>query len=86
MSMTRSEIIEGLRDILLAADDRNVEALASCTEQSRLMADLGFSSVSMLYMVIAIEERFHIRFDDNVGAADFATLGDVVDYIEKKLP
>ncbi|MBQ2062183.1 MAG: hypothetical protein II458_05855 [Oscillospiraceae bacterium] len=85
MSMTRAEIIDGLQDILLAADDRNTGALANCTEQSRLMADLGFSSVSMLYMVIAIEEKFDIRFDDNVGAADFATLGDVVDYIEKKL-
>ena len=82
--MTRSEIIEGLRDILLAADDRNTAALANCSEQSRLMADLGFSSVSMLYMVIAIEEVFSIRFD-NVGMSDFETLGDVVDYIEKKL-
>ena len=78
--MTRPEIIEKLKDILLATDDRNRAAVASCTEQSRLVEDLGFSSVSMLYMVIAIEEEFQIRFE-NVGAADFATLGDVVDYI-----
>ena len=35
-------------------------------------------------MVIAIEEVFSIRFD-NVGMSDFETLGDVVDYIEKKI-
>ena len=78
--MTRPEIIEKLKDILLATDDRNRAAVAACTEQSRLVADLGFTSVSMLYMVIAIEEEFQIRFE-NVGAADFATLGDVVNYI-----
>ena len=42
------------------------------------------ASVSMLYMVIAIEEEFGIRFDD-VGASDFVLLSDVVDYIEEKL-
>jgi acyl carrier protein len=35
-------------------------------------------------MVIAIEEEFGIRFE-NVGTADFETLGQVVDYIEAKL-
>lgn len=82
--MSRAEIIEKLRDILRATDDRNRVDLDACTEDSRLFADLGFSSVSMLYMVIAIEEEFGIRFD-NVGAADFDTLGQVVDYIEAKL-
>ena len=82
--MSRTEIIEKLKEILLAADDRNRDKVAACTEESRLVADLGFSSVSMLYMVIAIEEEMNIRFD-NVGASDFQPLGDVVSYIEAKL-
>ena len=84
MAKTRTEIIERLRDILLAADARNRDRVLQCTEDSKLVADLGFSSVSMLYMVIAIEEEFDIRFD-NVGTSDFVTLGDVVNYIEAKL-
>ena len=82
--MSRTEIIGKLKEILLAADDRNRDKVLACTEDSRLVADLGFSSVSMLYMVIAIEEEMNIRFD-NVGASDFKTLGDVVTYIEAKL-
>ena len=82
--MSRTEIIGKLKEILLAADDRNRDKVLACTEDSRLVADLGFSSVSMLYMVIAIEEEMNIRFD-NVGASDFETLGDVVTYIEAKL-
>ncbi len=84
MELTRTEITERLREILLAADDRNRDVVAACTEDSRLVADLGFTSVSMLYMVIAIEEEFNIRFE-NVGVADFNTLGEVIDYIEAQL-
>ena len=83
--MTRQEIFEKLKEILLLTDDRNRDVINGCTESANLMTDLGFSSVTMLYMVIAIEEEFGIRFDDNVGAADFETLGDVISYIGKKL-
>lgn len=82
--MTRNEIMEKLREILLTADDKKRDAVAMCTEDSNLMTDLGFTSVGMLYMVIAIEEEFGIVFD-NIGASDFVTIGDVVDYIEAKL-
>ena len=39
--------------------------------------------MGVLYIVIAIEEFFGIEFE-NVGFGDFATIGDVVDYIEQK--
>ena len=81
MQLSRNDIIEQLKDILLTADERNEAIIQSATESSKLMADFGFSSVSMLYMVIAIEEVFQIQFD-NVSVSDFDTLGDVVDYIE----
>ena len=84
MQLTRNDIIEQLKDILLSADERNSAIIETATEDSRLMADFGFSSVSMLYMVIAIEEVFNIRFED-VGVSDFDTLGDVITYIEGKL-
>ena len=82
--LTRNEIVEKLKEIMLAADGRNRDAVYSCTEESNLATDLGFTSIGMLYMVIAIEEDFGIRFE-NVGVSDFETLGDVVDYIEGKL-
>lgn len=76
--------MEQLKDILLSADQRNSERIQSCDESANLMTEFGLTSVSMLYMVIAIEETFDIRFD-NVGVTDFVTLGDVVTYIEGKL-
>ncbi len=79
--MKREEIIEKLKEILIQADERMSNSIRNCTEGSDLRTDLGLSSVGMLYTVIVIEETFRIRFE-NVGMNDFATLGDVVDYLE----
>lgn len=84
MQLNRNEIMERLKDILLMADDRNQKLIENCTEDFKLVTDLGLSSVAMLYVVIAIEETFGIRFD-NVGIADFETVKNVVDFIEEKL-
>lgn len=83
MAITRNEIKEKLIDVMKMALPSGEIDLDSLTEQSNLVSDIGFSSVGVLYIVIAIEEFFDIRFDD-VGFADFKTVGDVIDYIEKK--
>ena len=84
MQMSRGEIFEKLRDILISADDRGSADASKYTESSKLVTELGLTSVNILYMVIAIEETFGIYFD-NVGMSDFQTIGDVVSYIEGKL-
>ncbi len=84
MQLNRIEIFERLKDILLLSDDQNQAAIAACSEDSGLITDLGLSSVGMLYVVIAAEETFDIRFE-NVGMADFETVKDVIDYIEARL-
>lgn len=47
------------------------------TMDTDLRADMGLSSIGMLYFVIVIESAFDITFD-NVGMEDFRTVGDVV--------
>lgn len=84
MLMTRTEIIEKLKDIIISADSRAAERAEGVTEDTNIMQDLGFTSIGMLYIAIAIEEVFGIRFD-NVGISDFVTVRNIVDYIEGKL-
>ena len=82
MAMLRSEIKKKLIDVMqMAMPSVDVDNI---NDDANLVTDIGLSSVGVLYIVIAIEEFFGIRFDD-VGFADFATLGDVIDYIEKKV-
>lgn len=82
--MNRKEILEKLKEILYTADERGAQLIDSVDEHTRLQEDLGLSSVNLLYMIIATEEEFGIRFDD-MGVNTFPTVGDVVDYIEGKL-
>lgn len=81
MELTRNEIIQKLNEII---DMVLGEMAITADESSNLTTDLGLNSVGLLYVVIAIEEFFLIRFDD-VSFGDFQTVGDVVDYIEKKM-
>ena len=82
--MTRNEIVDKLKNVILMATGEDESALETWTEQSNLTTDLGLNSVGVLYVVIAIEEFFSIQFDD-VGFSDFKTVGDVIDYIENKI-
>ena len=82
--MTRQEIMDKLREILTMLGSCDEEKIQSCTEDTNLQTDLGLASVGMLYVVIAIEETFDIRFED-AAFGDFSTVKDVLDYIEAKL-
>lgn len=84
MEMSRSEIIEKLKEVIKMATGSDDSALVEINENSSLVTDLGLNSVGVLYVVIAIEEFFSIQFDD-VGFGDFPTVGSVIDYIEKKV-
>lgn len=80
--MNRQEIIEKLKDAYKTVTGKDPDEGFSL--ESDLRADMGLTSVGMLYFVIVIETLFSIRFE-NVGTGDFTTLGDVVSYIEKVL-
>ena len=82
--MSRTEIIEKLTDVMKLAMPASQLDVSKLTEDSNLVTDVGLTSVGILYVVIAIEEFFQIRFDD-VGFADFKTIADVINYIEKKV-
>lgn len=84
MLNAREEILEKLKDIIISADPGASERTKNVSEDTNIMQDLGFSSIGMLYIAIAIEEVFGIRFD-NVGVSDFVTVRNIVDYIEEKL-
>lgn len=81
--MKRQEIIDKLKYTytMICAPENDIDTL---TEEADLRTDLGLSSIGMLYLVIAVEETFNIRFDD-VQMGSFVTVKDVVDFIERKV-
>ncbi len=79
--MTRQEIFDTLKDIIGSALERT-DNMKDVSERSDLRTDVGLNSVGLLYIVISIEERLHVSFDD-VSFNDFQTVSDVIDYIER---
>lgn len=52
------------------------------TESSTIMQELGLNSVSLLYLVLAIEEEFGVTFS-NENISSFVTVGDICRFLEK---
>ena len=82
--LTREEVFNGLKEILLMIDPSKKSIVDNLNEESRLIEDIGLASVSMLYLVIAIEEKFNIEFGD-LGVNDFKTVKQTIDYVLKAL-
>ena len=55
---------------------------ATITRESRLVEDLGFDSLALMMMAMAIEDTFGYRFEEFVK---FDTVGDVCDFLADKI-
>lgn len=84
MQLTREQILDKLKEVLLFVDKSKADLIAEADENTRLNEDLGLTSVGMLFTVISIEESFSIVFGD-IGMDELKTVGDVIDYVSEKL-
>ena len=78
--MNRKDILKELKVIL--QNTLNKKEIGDIKETANLFTDLGLDSVSILRMVISIEELLKVDFDDN-SFRNIKTVKDVVDYIEE---
>ena len=56
--------------------------MASVTEDTRLIEDLGFDSLAMMMISMEIEDAFDFKFTELVK---FETVGDVCGYLESRI-
>lgn len=77
--MNRKDILKELKVIL--QNTLNKKDIDDVKESADLFTDLGLDSISILRMVISIEELLKVDFDDT-SLRNFKTVKDVVDYIE----
>ena len=55
--LSRKEIQDKLKEVLLNADPQKKDILPSITDSSSLNVDLGLTSVGMLFLLIFISEN-----------------------------
>ena len=80
--MTKLEILDQLKKIFTLVVNRNMD-VSTIKMESKIINDLGISSVGLIYLMVAIEENFDIDMSDATFNS-FETVGDVVTYIKNK--
>ena len=75
--------LERLTKVFDAVFEGEIDTTAM-TPASTLREDVGMNSIGMLYMAMALEEEFGIKFT-NEDFVDLTTVADVVACIEGKL-
>lgn len=78
MKSAKDELIELFNQVFEGEID-----VSDVTEESRLIEDIGMNSIGLLYMAMAVEEKFGISFK-NTDFASLLTVGDVLKKIEAK--
>lgn len=76
-------IFERLIKVFHAVFENDVD-VSNITETSALREDVGINSIGMLYMAMAVEEEFNVKFQ-NEDFAQIKTVGDVIACIQGKL-
>ena len=76
--MTRENIFQELK-VIVKMIKPNLDA-ETLTPQTRLIEDLGLDSLTILLLSFAIEKKFEFKFE---GTPKFASIDEVIDYIEK---
>ena len=77
--MTKLEILDELKKIFTLVVNRNMD-VSTIKMESKIINDLGVSSVGLIYLMVAIEETFDIDMSD-ASFDSFETVQDVVNYI-----
>jgi len=77
----RKEIMEKVRKIIsekLGVEEEKV------VEEAKLIDDLGADSLDLVDLIMDLENEFDVKVDDS-DIEKISTVGEVVDYIAKKL-
>ncbi|MDX6765160.1 MAG: phosphopantetheine-binding protein [Candidatus Methylacidiphilales bacterium] len=74
--------IHGIIEKYITVEER--KNLSECPDSARLIEDLGIDSLTMLEIVMSVEEAFNFRIDDN-DARNIRTIGDVRRYVDDRV-
>lgn len=80
--MTADEIFDKVQDI--AAEQFSVDR-EEITMDTLLDDDLNADSVDLVDLAVTLEQEFNLEETDESVLGEIKTIGDVVDYIAKKL-
>ena len=78
--MDRNAIFAKVKEFIL--NQLPVDA-AKVTEDARMIDDLGADSANLMMLIMDLETEFDMQVEDE-ALGSIKTVGDIVDYIQKK--
>ena len=78
--MDRNAIFDKVKEYILM--QLTVDA-GRVTEDARMVEDLGADSANLMMLIMDLETEFDMQVEDE-ALGTIKTVGDIVDYIEKK--
>ncbi|MGI6316050.1 MAG: acyl carrier protein [Christensenellales bacterium] len=78
------DILTRLRSLFIEMTEGEINTDAISLD-TRLIEDLGFTSLNILWMAFAIEREFGVSLT-SFNAGSFQTVGEVCEYIQKNQP
>lgn len=81
--LNNQQIIEKLIELFNNVFEGDID-VSNITPDAKLIEDLGMNSIALLYMAMAVEEEFGVRFtNDDFGV--LRTVNDVVNKISESI-
>jgi acyl carrier protein len=85
--MQRSDVLTGLREILVPFIGVDKEKLNTVTETTDLAKDLGVKSTDVINIVLEIEKKWGIAFEDEeIDSLQELSMKSIIDLVLKKNP
>ena len=81
------EIIEKFKEIIIyIIDEENIVEIDEDFIEKDLLNDFGFDSLNIISLIVEIEEKFNIEFDDDfLEMENMRCPKNIIEYIERKL-
>ena len=82
MILDRKEILEIIKETLVATGHHAVRKIYSIDEQSDLYADIGISSIDMMYIAVTLGTDFGVD-SSSFSDENIKTVKDIIDIVEE---
>lgn len=78
--MIKKQSLEVIEEVIPELDTENLDTSASITD------DYDVNSVSIIRLLVGLEDKFNVEFDDNELALNkYKSFDDVIESVEKKM-
>lgn len=82
--MTREHLATRIRAIISDQLEQRGDSEVELKDATKIVADLGLDSITLLEATMAIEDEFEIELDD-AELADLVTLGELITHVADRL-